>query len=123
MTHNQLQQQCWQHLWNTYPLTRYCAWHTKNEDIPRKGETKKDYIIRRSQDKAIGLLPGVFDLVLYWNHILYIFDIKIGRDVLSEQQLRFKEAILMQGGIAFEIRTLDMFIEHCRQIFDRVGLR
>jgi hypothetical protein len=116
MKHNQLQQKCWQHLWNEYPQTRYCAWHTKNEDIPHKAETKKDYIIRRSQDKAIGLLPGVWDIVFYWKGILHIFDIKIGSDKLSDNQRRFEESILKQGGSSYEIRTLEEFIAHCKQI-------
>lgn len=118
MTHNQLQAYCWKHLWNTYPEARYCCWHTKNEDIPYKGETKDSYVKRRSQDKAIGLLPGVWDLVLYQKGILYIFDVKIGKDKLSEKQQRFEKAILEQGGVSLEIRNLDDFVEHCKIIFN-----
>lgn len=118
MTHNQLQQKCWQHLWNEYPTSRYCAWHTKNEDIPHKNETKKEYVIRRSQDKAIGLLPGVWDLVLYFKGVLHIFDIKVGKDTLSEKQLRFEDAIVKNGGISYEINTFDTFVEQCKIIFN-----
>lgn len=117
MTHNQLQQKCWQHLWNEYPASRYLCWHTKNEDIPHKNETKNEYVIRRSQDKAIGLLPGVWDLVLYFKGVLHIFDIKVGKDKLSEKQLRFEDAIINQGGISYEINTFDTFVEHCKTIF------
>ena len=118
MGHNRLQQQCWVHLWNTYPESRYSCWHTKNEDIPDKSETKKEYIIRRSQDKAIGLLPGVYDLVLYWKGVLHIFDIKVGKDKFSEQQLRFRDAIIKQGGKDYEIKLLEDFITFTKNIFE-----
>lgn len=117
MTHNQLQQKCWMYLWNTYPESRYLAWHTKNEDIPNKSETKKEYIVRRSQDKAVGLLPGVWDLVLYWKGVLFIFDIKVGKDKLSEQQIRFRDQVISQGGQAFVIETLEVFETQCKNIF------
>jgi hypothetical protein len=118
LSHNQLQQKCWQHLWNTYPESRYLCWHTKNEDIPHKGETKQSYIVRRSQDKAIGLLPGVWDLVFYWKTCLYIFDVKVGKDKLSENQIRFRDNVISQGGQAHEINELDQFIIITKQIFN-----
>ena len=118
MTHNQLQQKCWQLLWNEFPQSRYCAWHTKNEDIPHKGETKKDYIIRRSQDKAIGLLAGVWDIVFYWKGVLYIFDIKVGKDKLSEKQLRFEDCIIQQGGKSYEVNDREGFHQVLKQIFN-----
>lgn len=109
MTHNQLQQQCWMHLWNEYPQSRYSAWHTKNEAIPAKGESKKDYVIRRSQDKAVGLLPGVWDIVFYRKKVLHIFEIKVGNDKLSKEQLRFEKQTLDNGGRSYVISDLDMF--------------
>lgn len=117
MTHNQLQKLCWEYLWNYFPESRYTCWHTKNEDIPHKSESKKDYIIRRSQDKAIGLLPGVYDLVFYRQGVLHIFDIKVGHDKLSENQIRFKDQIIKQGGRAYEIRTLEEFQQIIQEIY------
>lgn len=118
LSHNRLQQKCWQHLWNEYPESRYCAWHTKNESIPHKGETKKEYVIRRSQDKAVGLLPGVWDIVFYRKGILYIFDIKVGKDTLSDEQLRFEKCILEQGGKSFIVESLETFSNICTSIFN-----
>lgn len=120
MFHNQLQQQCWQYLWNTYPESRYCMWHTKNEDIPRKGETKKEYIIRRSQDKAIGLLPGVWDFTMYFRGILYIFEIKVGQDTLSDAQIRFQQNIVRHGGQSYVIHDLETFKKIVDSIFHAV---
>ena len=116
LSHNQLQQKCWQYLWNTFPATRFTAWHTKNEDIPHKGETKKSYVIRRSQDKAVGLLPGVWDLVWYNKGVLYLFDIKVGKDKLSENQIRFRTMIESNGGKAFVIPDLETFISAINSI-------
>jgi hypothetical protein len=116
MAHNQLQQKCWIYLWNTYPETRYSCWHTKNESIPGRNETKKEYIIRVSQDKAVGLLPGVWDLTMYWKGVLYIFDIKVGKDKLSEQQCRFRDATLKNGGCAFIIPDFDTFTSTIEKI-------
>ncbi|MBC7866248.1 MAG: hypothetical protein H7X88_01830 [Gloeobacteraceae cyanobacterium ES-bin-316] len=120
MAHNQLQQKCWQYLWNYYPDSRYTCWHTKNEDIPYPGETKKSYMIRRSQDKAVGLLPGVWDLVFYKNGVLHIFDVKVGKDKLSESQIRFRDQIVGNGGKAYVIENIDTFIQIIKQIYDGV---
>lgn len=117
LSHNQLQQKCWQYLWNKYPESRYTCWHTKNEAIPYPGETKKQYIIRRSQDKAIGLLPGVLDLVFYWKGVLHAFDMKVGKDKLSDEQRRFIDSITKQGGKVYEINCLDDFINATKEIF------
>lgn len=106
------------HLWNTYPESRYTCWHTKNEDIPHRGETKKEYVIRRSQDKALGLLPGVWDLVMYRTGKLYIFDVKVGKDKLSDSQIRFRDMIIQNGGEAYEINDLESFIEITKNIFN-----
>lgn len=116
--HDRLQQQCWQHLWNTYPQSRYLVWHTKNEAIPYPGESKKQYIIRRSQDKAKGLLPGVWDLVFYWKGVLHLFDIKVGKDRLSDDQIRFRDQVVSQGGRAYVIEELVTFIEATKNIFN-----
>lgn len=117
MTHNQLQQKCWQYLWNTYPESRYTCWHTKNEDVPHKGESKQSYIIRRSQDKAVGLLPGVWDLVMYRKNVLYLFDIKVGKDKLSDHQIRFRDQVLSNGGQAFVIPSLEDFIKIIDELY------
>ncbi len=111
ISHDRLQSECWQYLWNMYPQTRKLCWHTPNEQRPYPGETKKEYIIRLSQAKAIGVVKGVVDLVFYWKGVLHIFDIKIGNDSLSEDQKLFIKAVVAQGGVFYEIRTLEQFIK------------
>lgn len=80
--------------------------------------THKEHIIILSQRKAIGVLPGVTDLVFYWKGILYMFDIKIGNDTLSEEQLSFIAANIEQGGQFFEINSL----EEGKSIIDSIFL-
>ncbi len=118
MSHDQLQQKCWIYLWNYFPESRYTCWHTKNEDIPHKNESKRDYVIRRSQDKSKGLLPGVWDLVLYHKGILFIFDIKVGKDRFSDTQIRFKEQIERNGGESYEIKDFESFVNVINSIYE-----
>jgi hypothetical protein len=64
------------------------------------------------------LLPGVWDLVFYWKTCLYIFDVKVGKDKLSENQIRFRDNVISQGGQAHEINELDQFINITKHIFN-----
>lgn len=78
--------------------------------------TQKEHIIILSQRKAIGVLPGVTDLILYWKGVLYMFDIKVGKDSLSKEQLSFIAANIEQGGQFFEINSL----EEGKRIIDEI---
>jgi hypothetical protein len=113
MTHDQLQKSCFDFLWNYYPETRRCCWHTPNEQRPFPGESKKAHMIRLTQAKSIGVLKGVVDLVLYFKGVLYLFDIKVGNDRLSEDQLKFIAAIEAQGGKFFEVNDFESFKKFC----------
>lgn len=107
LKHDRLQQECYQWLWNTYPEVRRCFWHTPNGG---------NYTIREhSYRKAIGVLAGVTDLVFYYKKILYMFDIKLKGDRLSDEQKLFIEAIEAQGGKFFEINNFGEF----KNIIDR----
>lgn len=111
--HDIIQHQCFKYLWNNFPQTRLCCWHTPNETRPHKGETSKDHMIRIMQMKSIGVVKGVVDLVFYWNGVLYMFDIKIGKDRLSKEQRSFIDANINQGGRFYEINNLEEFIKLC----------
>lgn len=104
-THDRLQAECFQWLWNTYPETRYCCFAVINE-MKHAGNNRAFNVAKL---KAVGMLPGVWDMLFYWKGVLYAFDIKVGKDKLSEKQVKFKEAIEKQGGICYEIRTFEQF--------------
>lgn len=141
-THDRLQQEVYTYIWNTYPKTRGNCWHTPNEFIPDtfiQSQVKricgdkipnflvgifKMYIEKHfprllSERKRIGVLKGVTDLVLYYNGILLMMDIKLPGDSLSDAQKAFIAANEKQGGIFIEINTLaqakldiDNFFKH-----------
>lgn len=79
--------------------------------------TQKEHIILLAQRKAIGVLAGVTDLIFYWKGVLYMFDIKIGNDTLSAEQLSFIAANIEQGGQFFEINSLEQGKEIIDAIF------
>lgn len=127
-THDRLQQEIFTYIWNNYPQTRGNCWHTPNEFVPDTfiqtqckricGEKlpsfltqifelyKKHFVSSLSRRKAIGVLKGVTDLVLYYNGILLMMDIKLPWDSLSDAQKAFIVANEKQGGIFIEINTL-----------------
>lgn len=129
MTHDRLQQEIFQYIYNTYPQTRGNCWHTPNEFSPDyfiekecnricnnkppsflKGifdfYRKKYFPMLLSQRKRIGVLKGVTDLVLYYGGVLLMMDIKLPGDGLSEAQIAFIAANEKQGGYFIEINTL-----------------
>lgn len=111
--HDRIQQECWMHLWNMYPQTRRLMWHTPNELRKHKGESEREFIIRLGQSKASGVMKGIWDLVFYWKGVLYIFDIKIGKDRLSDEQKDFRDKVEAQGGKSFVIDTVQQFKDIC----------
>jgi hypothetical protein len=58
---------------------------------------------------AIGVVAGVVDLVWYHRGRLHVFDIKIGNDVVSDEQVDFCQKVVKNGGTAHVIMTLDQF--------------
>lgn len=130
MSHDRLQQEIYNYLHNQYPQTRGTCWHTPNEFIPdtfvesqlKKVYSntklpdfmnnifqlaKKHFISQLSKRKAIGVLKGVTDLVMYFDGTLLMMDIKLPGDTLSEAQQYFISANVSQGGKFIEINTLE----------------
>lgn len=137
--HDAIQQKVFEYLWNNYPESRRCFWHTPNELTPdnyvqqaiaatKKScpswiicilkEWQKRFLIKLSKRKSIGVLAGVTDLVFYWKGVLYMFDIKIGSDTLSDAQKAFILANKAQGGMFFEISSVDQGIDIINSIFE-----
>lgn len=128
-THDRLQQEIFQYIYNKYPETRGNFWHTPNEFIPDTfiqaqvkrifGDKipsflvnifelhKKHFVSSLSKRKSIGVLAGVTDLTGYWSGRLLMMDIKLPGDSLSDAQLRFIKANELQGGTFIEINNLE----------------
>jgi len=130
MSHDRIQQEIYNYLHNAYPQTRGTCWHTPNEFIPDtfvEGQLKKVYAKTKLPDfmqnifnlakkhfvsqlakrKAIGVLKGVTDLVMYHRGVLLMMDIKLPGDTLSDAQQAFIDANIKQGGKFIEINTLE----------------
>jgi len=135
-SHDRIQQELYVYLWNKYPQTRGCCWHTPNEFsqddyfknrvlgvIGKQNwlsklidECKTRNIIFMKRRKDIGVLKGVTDLVFHYKGILYMFDIKIGTDKLSDAQKDFIKANEAQGGKFFKIGS----VEQGKGIIDKI---
>lgn len=110
----QLQAQCFQWLWNTYPETRLLCWHVTNEMKPNAVQTgtknggKPDYALestssfrrRIAQAKAAGLVPGVWDLHFLWKGTLHLIELKVGNNRLSNEQMAFARKTEDHGAVA-----------------------
>jgi len=138
-THDRLQQEVFQHIYNTYPETRGNFWHTPNEFIPDTfiqaqvkrvcGDKipnflvqifdlhKKHFLSSLSKRKSIGVLAGVTDITGYWRGVLLMLDIKLPGDSLSEAQIRFIKSNELQGGKFIEVNTLEQAIKDLHDFF------
>lgn len=109
VTHDRLQSQCFLWAWNTYPQIRPLLFMVPNEQgllsyFPTA--FKMQYI---SQLRSLGLVKGVWDLLFYWKGILYAFDVKVGKDRLSNEQKAFRDAVVKNGGKCEEIGDFQQF--------------
>lgn len=116
LSHDGLLSKCFLYTWNTYPQSRYCVFHPSNEIRRHPNDTKQQHIAKLTMAKAIGVVPGVLDLICYWKGVMYAFDVKIDSDRFSDDQKAFIAQVEANGGKCYEIRSLEDF---CR-IFDGI---
>jgi hypothetical protein len=98
-----LQADCWQWLWKEHPETRRCCWHVPNG--------KKRSKVEAAQLKAMGVLAGVHDLHFYWQSQYYIMELKVLGNQLTDAQELYRDAMIAQGAIFYEVRDLETFKE------------
>lgn len=116
LSHDGLLSKCFLYTWNQYPATRYAVFHPVNELKKHPADTKRDHIMRLTLAKAIGVVPGVLDLICYWKGVQYCFDVKIDNDRFSNDQKAFIAQVELQGGKCYEIREFSEF----KLIFDQI---
>ena len=134
MSEDKLQSECFQWAWNTFPDTRRLLFHVPNErDTGIPSWIKKllkehfplalDFLIRKSnpkiqgmRNKAIGVVSGVFDLVLLWREKAYVFELKVEKNGLSENQLIWKLKVEQQGIPTYIIKNFEDFKYHFTEI-------
>ncbi len=83
-----------------FPQLRGKIWHTKNESYIRRiaieengvwrvetdSELEKRRKVEGSVNKAMGMLPGVPDVLFLWKGKLYWIELKVSGGVLSDSQ-------------------------------------
>ena len=109
--HEKLQKECFLYFWNNYPQYRMLM----HANINSHHKWNK---IDISVLKGIGLVKGILDLEFYYKGVLYVFDIKIGKDKLSKEQLYCIKQVEEHGGKGFEIRSFCDFKELIYQILN-----
>lgn len=110
MTEDQLQAKCFQWAWNRYPATRLCLW-----TIPNGGDRR---FLDAVKFKATGVIAGVHDMHLIWKDKFYTFELKVGKNTQSPEQIRWGAAVKLQGAIIHEVREFSDFV----QIFEKIIL-
>lgn len=101
MTEDQLQAACFQWAWNNYPQTRRLLWAVPNGGSRDVREGLKL--------RACGVIPGVWDMHLFYHGKLTVFELKVGRNQQSPQQVAWGVLVATHGATCFEIRTLEEF--------------
>jgi hypothetical protein len=67
---------------------------------------------------ALGVVKGVVDLVWYHHGRLHVFDIKLPGDHLSKEQEEFMNQVILHGGTAHTIISLDQFKLIFKTLYD-----
>ncbi len=93
-----------------WALPDVLAFHCSNESY--FGENRESAIIQMALLKKQGFLPGVPDWLLFWHCPMYglrfaAIELKIGRNDLSESQIKFRDRWIKVGGIYAVCRSMD----------------
>jgi hypothetical protein len=130
MTHDQLQAGCYKEACQLYhPLLI-------RRLISVPNDMAGGNVVRARHYQAIGVTAGVWDMQLNWFELLeYIapddipepvriipathwFEFKVGRDVLSEKQKKFRKTMLPLNHTFYVIHTKETFLEQLKLIVE-----
>lgn len=106
--HDRLQQECFLWSWNERLETRRCLFAVPNGGKRSKAEANRL--------KGTGVIRGASDLCFYWRGRFTIFEIKVGRDYLKPDQIKFRDVMVANGAVFYEIRSVEQF----KVIFDQI---
>ena len=118
ISEDRLQSDIWVRAWTEYPEARRHMWAVPNGFYM----TASDARIAR----ATGLLPGVWDLHLFWYGHFYIFENKVGNNQLTVDRIvngkkhfgqkEWGELMVAHGAKSYVIRSEEQFFT----IFDKI---
>jgi len=107
ITHEQLIAACFQWHWNTFPEERRMLYGVNNN--VSAGLSPERARIEGNKNKAKGVVAGVLDLCYICSFQVYWLDAKVGRDVLSHEQLDFIAKAEERGHRCFTFSTIEEF--------------
>jgi len=111
MLEDNLLSQCFKHLWNNFPESRYKCWHVANE--------RKCSYIEGNKLKAKGVLRGVPDLVINRNSKAYYIEFKSEKGKQSQDQIIIQQALESEGFIYFLVNSFEQFKIIIEKIYER----
>jgi hypothetical protein len=98
----QLQGACFRWAWNTHPETRLLLFH-----VPNGGSRNSP--VEGAQLKAVGLIPGIPDMLFVWKGKLFAFEFKAKGGKLSPSQLLIQSTWLDQYVVVWTISSEETF--------------
>lgn len=111
MSEDKLQSECFFWLWTAHPETRRCFFHVPNEMEKLQGESKQSHIRRIMNARSKGVVKGVWDNVFLWEGSVNVIELKVGKNGLSPEQMKFGDVWEKHGARKFEVRSLEEFQE------------
>ena len=104
---NKLQSECFQWAWNNLPETRRLLCYNLNNSKNR---------IDGARNKAMGLIPGRADMVLYWKGTAYMLEFKTEKGKQSKEQKEWQSAVSAHNFPYHIIRSFDQFQQIIKNI-------
>lgn len=103
----QMQAECFQHHWNTYPNERGLL-HANNNNSHNA--------IKGNQNKALGIVKGVSDMEYFKSGQMYFLEFKTPEGTQSKAQKEFQRQVEAEGGIYLIIRSFEQFKEFIKSL-------
>ena len=106
-----LQQQCFNHFWNTYPDLRKLLFSVPNEGA---GTAKRGKLL-----KMMGLVAGVSDMLLIYKGTVYCLELKTEYGYQSKSQKDWERRVRAQGVMYKVIYNFEQFKSTIKDIIGR----
>lgn len=102
LSEEQFQAECTQWFHNTYPLLRGMLFAVDNNVSHRLDARTR--AIEGNRKKAVGIIPGVSDLVMIGNGAVYFIELKLDKGFQSPEQKEFQRKVEERGHFYCVIR-------------------
>lgn len=110
MTEHQLQAECFQWHWNTYPAERQMLYHNNNNSVNSVAGNKM---------KAIGVVKGIADFTLVVDGAVWFIELKLQHGLQKPEQIDFQTKVMRHGHYYVIIRSPLDFKNLIRSIYGR----